>query len=113
MLLMALAMTADWARGEQPPPDTLAVIALVFLVVGRFAWGLWCGHRLMLVGLIGHCAIWFILPFAWWLTIGDDFEAETLYFWMPIWFYLPPVLSGIRHWKEMGERLAQRSRWTK
>ncbi|SRR6266487_3493284 len=104
-VLMALLVTTDWAHGEQPPPDTLAVLALVFLVVARFAWGLWSGQRLMLVGLVGHCAIWFFLPFAWWVTLGEEFEAETLCFWFPILLYLPPELSGIIHWKEMDERL--------
>ena len=106
LLLMALRLAADWAHGERPPADTLGMLAVVFLIVGRFAWGLWSGQRLMLVGLIGHCAIWFFLPFAWWLTLPGKFEVETLLFWLPILLYLPPLLSGVIHWKEMGERLA-------
>lgn len=104
--LLALFLVVGFLADQPMQLDLFAVTAVVFLVGTRFAWGLWCGQRLMLIGLLGHCVIWILLPFTFWVMIGGKFEPGLLVFSLPLVFYLPPVVTGIMYWRASNKRPA-------
>jgi hypothetical protein len=104
-ILHCIALWIVFFFREKHPELGACVGSTLFAgVLGRFAWGLWFGERFMLVGLLGHCIIWLVPPIVWWSIVGGNFEIESLWCWFPILFYLPPVISGILHWREMNAK---------